>query len=364
MPPSLIKHAPLLLLTALPRGDCAPAVSPSSAQIANVNYGPIPGESLLYSNYYGITPPFPGNTTGAVLNTTSGPAAPNDLLFQNILGAEWTIFNFYQQGVEKFNTTSFTSAGFPNTTYQRIQQIRNNEAGHLRIFQDQISTNSIKPGPCSYQYPFTDANSFLALQTIIEVSSMAFVSGMEYESMNPASASVLVAIGETESRHNTWSLIDVWNASPFAGPADTVFPYANQLLDFTKAFIVPGSCPSQNPIYPNPPQTLAPFSVASDTKSIAPGSHITFNFTSADLQPHFAPDKEYHAVFFHGVYNKSMPFDVKTNSSIIPADFEPLGIIIAVIADEKGAPKNTSVIAGPTTFLEYPAVIGLELAIG
>ncbi|KAK4941941.1 hypothetical protein LTR10_018271 [Elasticomyces elasticus] len=337
----------------------APAVSPQSSQIANPNYGPIPGESPVYSTTYTIEPPFPGNTTGAVLNTTSGPPGPNDVLWQNILGAEWIIFSFYQQGITTFNESSFTSLGLPNTTYQRFLQIRDNEAGHLRIFQDNISPTSVKPGPCKYKYPFSDAESFLALSTLIEISSMAFVTGMEYQAMDPAAAAALVAVGETETRHTTWSLIDVWNANPFSGPIDTVYPYSNQILEFTRDFIVAGSCPPENPVYPDPPQQLATFDLASNTSSIAPGSHITATF---ETQPTFANGKDYYAVFFHGKYNISMPFDTKTNTTTIPAAFDPTGIIIAVIADAEGAPTNTSVIAGPLIILENPANVGLSLA--
>jgi hypothetical protein len=84
----------------------------------------------------------------AVMNTTNGPTGPDDVLWQNLLSAEWIVFNFYQQGIEKFNQTSFTAAGFTNTTYQTLMSIRDNEAGHLRLFQDLISSTSVKPGPC------------------------------------------------------------------------------------------------------------------------------------------------------------------------------------------------------------------------
>jgi len=338
-------------------GSASPVPEPLSSQLSNTTYGPIPGQSSIYSTYDGTSAPFPGNITGAVMNTTHGPAGEDDLLFQNLLSAEWIIFSFYQMGVEAFNSTSFIEAGYLNTTYERIQQIRDNEAGHLRIFQDQISTNSIKPGPCKYKYPVDDPISFLVLQTLIEVSSMAFLTGLSLQAKKDVSKATLLAIGATESRHNTWSLIDNWNASPFAGPTDTIFPYANEILDFTNEWVVPGSCPAENLPFPTPRQSLPQFSVGAGTKSVEPGSHLVVNFTQPHNQPHFAADKDYYAVFFHALYNISAPFDTKTNSTTIPSNIEALGIVIVVIADVEGAPVKESVLAGPFILAEYPALL-------
>lgn len=341
----------------------APASPPSSSQVlSNPSYGPIPGESSYYSTYTDQAAPFPANFISPILPTTNGPAGPDDLLFQNLLSAEYVVYSFYQSGVEAFSTSSFTSLGFPNTTYSRIIEIRDNEAGHLRIFQDQISSNSIKPGPCQYEYGYTGASEFLAVLSLIETASMAFLTGLVQEAQLNASKGALLAIGETESRHNTWSLIDIWKASPFAGPADTWFPYANQILDLTNEFIVPGSCPPQNPIYPSPRQNLPKMNTGANTTSIAPGSNITFQFTDLANQPTFSEGEEYYAVFFHGLFNISVAFDTKTNGTTIPAAFEEKGIIIGVIADEPGAPTLASVLAGPVLLLQQPGQISVALS--
>ena len=143
--------------------------------------------------------------TAPVPATTSGPIGEDDILFQNLLSAEWAVFNFYQQGVEDFNASVFIDLGLPNTTYQRITEIRDNEAGHLRIFQDSISATSIKPGPCKYKYGFTNAMEFLALQNIIEVSSMAFLTGLAQQAKALPTIGALLAIGQTETRHEVSS---------------------------------------------------------------------------------------------------------------------------------------------------------------
>lgn len=147
---------------------------------------PIPGESDLYNSYNGTAAPYPGNQTGPILPTANGTGNPDDLLFRNLLAAEWVIFSFYQQGVETFTPSDFTNAGFQPSTWSRIAEIRDNEAGHLLIFQNQLSNASIKPGPCVYDFGFgKDVGSYLALQTVIEVSSMAFLTGLILQASEP-----------------------------------------------------------------------------------------------------------------------------------------------------------------------------------
>ncbi|KAI0124303.1 ferritin-like domain-containing protein [Xylariales sp. AK1849] len=338
-----------------------------SQKLADPTYGPIPGQDPLFSSYYGVAAPFPGYLRDAVLPTKEGPPAADDQVWQNLLSAEWVIYDFYQQGVEAFNATSFVKAGYPNTTYMRIQEIRNNEAGHLRLFQNQISATSVKPGACTHQFPFYDPTSYLALVTLLEISSMAFLTGLVQQVTADASKGVMTAIAQTESRHETWALLDIWKTNPFAGPIDTIFPYANQILDTTRGFIVPGSCPKQNPQYPSPRQGLPALGAGIDTTSVTPGSTIGLNFTDPTNQPTFAADKQYYAVFFHGAYNISVALNTacwpKEEIRVtIPAKFETNGVIVAVVADTPGAPTKESVVAGPGTILEQPAALGLALA--
>ena len=172
--------------------------------------GPIPGESSLYSDYNQKSSPFPANMTAPIPATSTGPAGEDDILFQNLLSAEWAVYSFYQQGVEAFNQSVFVDLGLPNTTYQRITEIRDNEAGHLRIFQDSISPASVKPGACRYEYDFADASEFLALQNIIEVSSMAFLTGLAQQAKALSTMGALVAIGETETRHEVNLFLHEW----------------------------------------------------------------------------------------------------------------------------------------------------------
>lgn len=361
----------LLALAMLLHGVCAAPTSTTNGRhttsdIANPKFGPKPGESSLYSTYYGRAPPFPANAKQPIPATKKGHPGPDDVLWQNLLAAEWIVFSFYQSAVESFNASSFTALGLSNTTYQRIMEIRDNEAGHLRIFQNQISATSIKPGACKYMFPYTTAQEFFALQTFIEISSMAFLTGLVLQAKKDSAKGALVAVSQAETRHEVWSLMSSWNAEPFSGPSDLSYPYANQILESTNQFVVPGSCPSANPEYPAPVRRLPPVSAASGTKSVSPGATIALNFTDPSHQPHFEPHKKYYAVLYHGVETISVAINVsqypaKPLSITIPKELEARGLIIATIANIKDAATEESVVAGPLYFLQQPKGLGLQI---
>ena len=347
------------LFSALLVTACLANCNPLKARnISDLNYGPVPSESSYYSTYRGSAAPFPANITTPILPVANGPPGPDDILFQNLLAAEWAIYSFYQQGVETFNTSTFTTLGMPNTTYDRLQEIRDTEAGHMRIFQGSISNTSTKPGACAYDFGFnSDPIAYLGLQTLIEVSSMAFAAGLVQQARENVTKGALVGTGETETRHAVWALIDVWNSNPFAGPIDTSYPYPNQILDATNQFVIPESCPAANLVYPNPRQNLPQLSFNVSHSAGTPGTNITFYYVDPSHVPIFEDCKEYFAVFFHGLEVLSAPFDTKMNTSVIPAAFEKKGVIIAVIADQEGAPTEDSVVAGPTSLLQQPTIL-------
>lgn len=326
----------------------------SAVRAAPASQHPIPGLSNYYSTYRGKAAPYPGNETDPIPATTNGTAGPDDLLFQNLLSAEWAIFSFYQQGVEKFNQSSFTALGLNNNTYDRIQEIRDNEAGHLAIFQSQITSNSLKPGPCQYAFGVDSAEAFIITLTLLEIASMAFLTGLCQQAETDVTKGALTAIAETESRHNTWALMGIWGVNPFAGPSDTSFPYANEILESTNQFIIPGTCPQENPPYPYPSQNLPQFTYNPKTNSsLTSGTPIEFVFTTAP--PAWNATQQYYAVFFHELLNISMPFDTTTNTTTIPEFDLNKGLIVGVISDTPGAPTLDTVVAGPVLLVEQPA---------
>jgi hypothetical protein len=313
-----------------------------------------PGFDDYYSDYRGKDPPWPGNERDPIMPTGNGPPGPDDNLFQNLLSAEWAIFSFYQKAVEMFDEGAFIAHGLPTTTYDRIQEIRDNEAGHLVLFRENISPNSIKPGPCEYDFHFKTVQQFIVIMTLLEIASMAFLSGLVQHANTNETRGALTAIASTEARHETWTLMDLWGVNPLGGPSDTSFPYAHQILYTTTQFIVPGSCPTENPPYPYPAQEIAQFTYDSKTDSpLTSDSDIKFKFTTPP--PEWEQGRTYYAVFYHGLNRVSTTFDPETNMTHIPNFDMHKGLIIAVISDVPDAPYKESVIAGPVLLVQQPA---------
>ncbi|CAK9268291.1 unnamed protein product [Sphagnum jensenii] len=340
------------------------AAVPNYNPLRDPSFGPIPGEDPSYSDYLGVAPPFPANLSSPILNTTSGTPGLDDVVFQNLLSAEWLVYNVYQQGVELFNASDFINAGFPNTTFDRIAQIRDSEAGHSRVFQDQISNASVVPGPCKYDYRLTgDPAQFLAFATFIELTSMALVSGLTEQVKLDISKGALAVIGQAEARHEAWFLTDIWGSPkygglPFAGPVDTFYPYATQILDTTIVFIVNGSCPPANPPYPIGAQNIPRLRFNTNTTStLTPGTTIELI-----VERQLPNTDNYYAVFFHALNTYSVPFNTSTGIVTIPAQIEPLGLLLIAIADEPGAPTAESVVAGPLPILLAPLSLRPYLA--
>jgi hypothetical protein len=75
---------------------------------------PKPSESSYYSTYRGKSVAYPANITKtAILPTKKGEADHEDLLFQDLMSAEWAIYSFYQQGVERSTLLPSRKLDFP-----------------------------------------------------------------------------------------------------------------------------------------------------------------------------------------------------------------------------------------------------------
>jgi hypothetical protein len=197
----------------------------------------------------------------------------------------------------------------------------------------------------------------LVQQIITEATGAAFLPGMVANAKARNNQASLAALSQIETRHATWATIDVWGTNPFSGPVDTVYAYPLQILSLLQYNIIPGSCPKENPPFPNPPSAVggALMQYNRETSQGKPGQDIQFTFPAPQSQPKFEDGKEYYAVFFHGLDNITIPFDTTTCMVKIPDAFDKeKGVIVAVVADQPGAVVEESVVGGPLLLLQQP----------
>jgi hypothetical protein len=174
---------------------------------------------------------------------------------------------------------------------------------------------------------------------------MAVFTGLVLQAKLDAPKSALVAIVETESRHNIWGLVDISKANPFTGPSDTIW-------ESTKLSLCPTRV--QRPPSPRPSQKTPPLSSVANQTISQPWSMIIFDFSHQQKQPYLDKDVDYNLVTFHGPVNISALYDSKTSSVIMPSKLKGYkGIIIIVLASAPGAPALDSVVAGPLVLTQF-----------
>jgi len=228
-----------------------------------------------------------------------------------------------------------------------------------------------KPGKCKYNYGFQEANTlvtqaqtYMALVSVIELGSMAYLTGLAQNSSTAAGLATIMGVISAETRHLTWVNSAVLAGDPFAGPSDTVYPYATQILSNTKQFVIDGSCPSGNPTYPIGDQLLPKLSPA-NTSMIQEGGFIDLTFKNASHGDHSPPSLKtgdnISVVFFHSLWNYTVPITVDDPSVLraqIPNITSWSGELIVTLTDQQSIQKAKDVIAGPLQIeLDSPLLI-------
>jgi hypothetical protein len=102
---------------------------------------------------------------------------------------------------------------------------------------------------------------------------MAYRTGLAQDTTTASGLATIMGVISAETRHLTWVNSGTLAGDPFVGPSDTVYPYATPILSNTKQFIVPGSCPPENPTYPVRDQFL-PKLTRANTSVVAQGGHV------------------------------------------------------------------------------------------
>jgi hypothetical protein len=154
---------------------------------------------------------------------------------------------FYKEALGNFTQDMFVEAGYSATYYNNIKFIATDEESHVLFLQTAITAAGYAPvAACSYNFEFTDVQSFITLSSVLEgVGTSAYLGAaglITDKAILTAAGSILV----TEALHTSMqrgAIGEVPMANPYGTPLD---PMA--VFTLAASFIV--ACPSTNAALP------------------------------------------------------------------------------------------------------------------
>ncbi|GAA6013011.1 hypothetical protein JCM11491_000936 [Sporobolomyces phaffii] len=128
---------------------------------------------------------------------------------------------FYSEALQKFDNATFTAAGYSGV-YSVLQQVAADEHAHVEFLTAGLKAAGVTnpPQACTYNFPYTDVHSFLALSQVIEGLGVSAYLGAAGDISNPDYVTAAGSILTVEARHNAF--VRLLNAyQPAASAFDT-----------------------------------------------------------------------------------------------------------------------------------------------
>ena len=193
-------------------------------------------------------------TAGALL-ASAAVAAPIEARQANIdvtvlqfaLTLEHLENTFYKEALGNFTQQMFMDAGYSATYYNNVKYIATDEESHVLFLETAITAAGYAPvAACSYNFQFTDVQSFITLSSVLEgVGTSAYLGAaglITSKAYLTAAGSILV----TEALHTSMqrgAIGEVPMANPYGTPLDP-----NSVFTLAASFIT--ACPSTNAALP------------------------------------------------------------------------------------------------------------------
>jgi hypothetical protein len=242
---------------------------------------------------------------------------------------------FYAGGLSQFDEAAFEAAGFPDWVRGRINQIGNHEASHVSFLATALGDSATQA--CSYNFPYTDPASFVALATILEQVGSSAYTGAAQLLTNKDYLTAAASILSTEARHQAW----------LASAAQTGYPWSTAFetpLDGDGAYSLAAGfitgCPSSNPTLP-----FKAFPTITVSGTMAPGATVMLSFDA------MGTPGPYFGAFFNGLNTEYVPIGDDA-SVVIPSDL--IGTAYMVVTASDSAVSDNNTVAGPAV-LTFPS---------
>jgi len=200
-------------------------------------------------------------------SSSSNSADLEVLQFANVL--EQLETNFYTQGLQKFQSSDFSAAGFssPDLVIQQLQAIMSDENTHESTLASAISAlggDTISGCQFNFDSVLTDVTTMAAVARVVENVGVGAYLGAAHLLTDPSLLTAAGSILTTEARHQT--MLNIFNKA-------TAIPSAFDLA-FTPASVLAIASPFISgcsiPITANPTLTIT------NTGSVGPGTQLSF----------------------------------------------------------------------------------------
>lgn len=184
---------------------------------------------------------------------------------------------FYKGALEMFPLSDFTAAGFSENYFNALKYVAHDEEQHVMALTAAIMEAGATPvAACTYDFPYTDVKSFVALASVLEgVGTSAYLGGaglITSKEYLGVAGSILV----TESLHTSLQRFNLGEV-PAANPYGTALGL-NEVYTLAATFIK--SCPSSNPALP-----VKPFPALMATQGEPTSEGIPFTFSVEGTVP-------------------------------------------------------------------------------
>jgi len=243
---------------------------------------------------------------------------------------------FYKGAVSKMPKKEFTGAGFSSDYYDNLLYIAADEEQHVKLLSSSLSAAGATPvAACTYDFPYTDAKSFVTLASVLEgVGTSAYLGGaglITSKEYLGVAGSILV----TESLHTSVQRFNLGEIAP-ANPYGTALGL-NPVYTLAAAFIK--SCPSSNPALP-----LMAFPTLKATQGIPAAEGIPFTFKANGSLP-----STFFVTFCSGLDTTSVPATMEGDmiSAVIPATAMGQTYAFVTNAMANGTLMDSMILFGP-----------------
>ncbi|TDL22376.1 hypothetical protein BD410DRAFT_839822 [Rickenella mellea] len=261
--------------------------------------------------------------------------APTDVqILQFALTLEHAENAFYTEALSKFDEQSFRDAGFADFTRGRFVEISQHEATHVQFLTAKLGSDA--PAACTYNFPYSDVQSFVALSQVLEGVGTSAYLGSTHFLQNEDNLAGATSILTIESRQQAWIAGAISQTNPWSGSFDTPLGF-NQVFTLASPFIV--SCPPSNPTLP-----FSPFPNLNISDNAQPGQSVQLTYNGD------ASNGGQFLAIFSGLNTTFVPIN-SDKTATLPSRLQ--GTTYALVSSDGSTVTDGSTVAGPA-ILVFP----------